>query len=331
MRYLREITKACQFLGGCLDIGAQKTVARELQARAYSATVGRKFSLLPSHYAFRFGDGLHASLGWLMIRIPTPDGIFIETRVEVGKVDVPLLLGIDLLDRERLVADNVENVLHSRRAGWKMPVIRRGATDGRGGHMYLLWDCSQLCFTKGELKKLHLHFFHPSSRKLYNLLKRAEPEHCTAETLSLLGNISKSFESCPVYSPGPHRFRVSMPKNGVVFNQELALDLMFIDNRAILHVVVIQTGFGSAVILQGRTTRDVWISFIRCWAAIYPGYPDKMRVDPEGIFRSKAWAQLAATQGILEVQLSGVEGHNALGLGERYHAPLRRIFLKICH
>jgi len=34
------------------------------------------------------------------------------------------------------------------------------------------------------------------------------------------------------------------------------------------------------------------------------------------------------THGI-ELSLSGVESHNSLGCGERYHAPLRRIFEKI--
>lgn len=32
-----------------------------------------------------------------------------------------------------------------------------------------------------------------------------------------------------------------------------------------------------------------------------------------------------------ELQLSGVESHHLLGLGERYHAPLRQVYLKIRH
>ena len=33
----------------------------------------------------------------------------------------------------------------------------------------------------------------------------------------------------------------------------------------------------------------------------------------------------------IELRLSGVEAHNSLGIGERYHEPLRRIYLKVKH
>lgn len=62
--------------------------------------------------------------GVMEIRIPTPNGSYIAIDAHVVKADVPLLIGIDVLDRECLVADNVLNVLDSRRDGWKMPIIR---------------------------------------------------------------------------------------------------------------------------------------------------------------------------------------------------------------
>lgn len=46
------------------------------------------------------------------------------------------------------------------------------------------------------------------------------------------------------------------------------------------------------------------------------------------MFRSQRWQQITETAGIT-LQLSGVESHNSIGLGERYHAPLRRFFNKI--
>lgn len=55
-----------------------------------------------------------------------------------------------------------------------------------------------------------------------------------------------------------------------------------------------------------------------------------MRLDRDSVFTGREWTQLCADAGI-EIQLSGVESHNAIGIGERYHAPLRRIYLKIRH
>ena len=50
-----------------------------------------------------------------------------------------------------------------------------------------------------------------------------------------------------------------------------------------------------------------------------------MRVDQESSIMSKGWEAMAAAHGI-ELQKSGVESHNSLGTGERYHQPLRRVF-----
>ena len=236
--------------------------------------------------------------------------------------DVPLLLGLDILDREQLVADNVENVLDSRRHGWKLPLTRTN------GHLYLTWQLRSTLFTRAELRRMHLHFFHPSARKLFNVLKRARPDETRPETHEILKQISKACSTCQVHSSGPLRFRVTLPKSKCVFNHELALDLMWLDGSPVLHVVDTHTHFSSAIFLNGKSTKDVWNAFIICWAAVYPGYPDRFRVDQDSIFTSKEWHQLSHSAGI-DVQLSGIESHNAIGVGERYHAPLRQIYSKI--
>lgn len=61
---------------------------------------------------------------------------------------------------------------------------------------------------------------------------------------------------------------------------------------------------------------------------MYSCYPDKFKVDQDTVFKSREWRQLSDDAGIV-IDFSGVESHNAIGVGERYHAPLRRIFLKI--
>lgn len=53
-----------------------------------------------------------------------------------------------------------------------------------------------------------------------------------------------------------------------------------------------------------------------------------MRADRGSVFTSKFWNDVTTLHGI-EVQISGVESHNSIGAGERYHDPLRQIFDKI--
>ncbi len=60
------------------------------------------------------------------------------------------------------------------------------------------------------------------------------------------------------------------------------------------------------------------------------GYPNKIRADQGSAFTSPKWQKLTEATGII-LQMSGVESDNSIGIGERYHAPLRRIYNKIVH
>jgi hypothetical protein len=72
----------------------------------------------------------------------------------------------------------------------------------------------------------------------------------------------------------------------------------------------------------------VWYAFLECWATLYPEYPDKIRTDQGTQYKSPRWKELTDALG-LELILSGVESHNSIGPGERYHGRLRRIFRKV--
>lgn len=58
---------------------------------------------------------------------------------------------------------------------------------------------------------------------------------------------------------------------------------------------------------------------------MYLGLPNVVRVDQEASFNSDKFMSLAEAHGI-NLQFSGVESHNALGKGERYHAPLQSVY-----
>lgn len=119
-----------------------------------------------------------------------------------------------------------------------------------------------------------------------------------------------------------------MPDDELMFNEELSMDLMWLDGKAILHIVDTATGFNAAEPLRGQLVEDVWNAFIYGWVTLYPGYPNKLKVDQGSVFTSARWNKLTDETGI-SLQMSGVENHHSLGKGERYHAPLRRIYLKI--
>lgn len=133
-----------RFEGACLDGGAPRSVMGKRQAQAYCTVMKQTSRLRPSLMTFIFGDGACDSLGTLGIRIPLPNGAYLTLTIDVVNADVPLLLGLDILDREPLVADNVANILDSRRDHWQLPIPRKY------GHMFVEWGRPDIRFTKAE-------------------------------------------------------------------------------------------------------------------------------------------------------------------------------------
>jgi hypothetical protein len=158
---------------------------------------------------------------------------------------------------------NVENQLQSKREGWSMPLTRKG------GHVYLTWhNTFRALYSRRQLQNMHLHFMHPSTSKLYNLLERAYPAKLTSETWGILEDIAKSCHACQTYASRPATFQVRFP-NDIVFNKELRLDLMTIDGRPVLHIVDSGTNFSAARFLPAQDTRTIWHTFLYAWVTIY--------------------------------------------------------------
>ena len=91
------------------------------------------YKLKPSSTKFKFGDGVFSSLGTIQIRIPTLNCSFLKINVNVVPAHVPLLLRLDILDSEQLVANNVQHELQATHHGWSMPLTRKhGPPTSRG-------------------------------------------------------------------------------------------------------------------------------------------------------------------------------------------------------
>lgn len=52
--------------------------------------------------------------------MPSPDGSYLAFPAETIKAEIPLLMGIDTLERESMVADNADNVLDNRQRRWQI-------------------------------------------------------------------------------------------------------------------------------------------------------------------------------------------------------------------
>lgn len=336
---LNRECSAASPLGFCVDIGAPRSVVglRELN-RLLTATNTHKKHIRRSSNRFRFGDQSFESLGCISLPLPTPRGVHpIVVDFDIVKAHVPPLLGMDVLDREELVADTVFRRLARRSTrmlddgatayvdDWYVPLVR-----SQSGHVYVPFDRESRClFTRAQLHKLHKQFFHPSATKLFNLMKRARPEHATPETLEILKDISRRCDPCQRIKPAPTRFRVSFGSEHVRFNERILMDVMYLGNSPVLHIVDDGTKFSAARFLPDMSTQTIWETLMQCWASIYTGLPNRILVDQgSNMGKSEPFISLAARANV-EVQFTGTEAHSSLGAGERYHEPLRTVMRKL--
>lgn len=322
------------FDGACLDTGATRTITGLQQAVALRKALGLRLRALPSKLRVRFGSGPTASRGRISIPVIIGNSSVYVPADDVPN-DVPFLVGLDTFDRLRLTPDVVDNVLIHKPSGRRFQCIRKR------GHLYFVWpisphpalsshqpQASTSFYTTAELTRLHRHFYHPPARRLYDLLRRANPRDSSPETLRTLEQLAAACSVCQTFGARPYRFRVSFPASPIRFNEEVSLDLFWLDGKPALHVADMQTGFGNAVFLRGQRVEDVWDAFVECWTTHYVGHPSMMRIDQGTQFTYIRWEARANAAGII-LRTTGVESHNSLGLGERYHSPLRQIYLKI--
>ena len=101
---------------------------------------------------------------------------------------------------------------------------------------------------------------------------------------------------------------------------------MYLDGHPVLHMVDEATRFSSARFLPKVSTDAVWDAIVLCWSSVYTGFSYTIAVDEVSQFR-KVFAELTAIHDV-NVQKSGVESHNSLGVGERHHKPLHDIYRK---
>lgn len=136
-----------------------------------------------------------------------------------------------------LVADNDPNVLDSCRDNWTLLIVRKH------GDTFIERAPASVRFTKSELQKLHLHFFHPNFQKLYNVRKEAIPNEFDVGTKSTLEEIAKACRNCQQHRSKPYRFRVSIQSDEAQFNHEVSVDLKWLQSHPLLYILGTQTLF----------------------------------------------------------------------------------------
>ena len=247
----------------------------------------------------------------------------------IVKVNTPFLLFLAEMDRLGAFFNNTINqvVQIGPGTGRSYPVIRRY------GHAFLLWRTSAYsvlteslsqnpCFlTEIELRRLHRRFGHPSVRRLHQILERSGHE----VEMQALQHLTRYCEHCQKYGKSPGRFNFNIEEDDINFNFNVIVDILYIQGKPVLYLVDEATRFQAGRWLKYISARHVWDQLRTCWIDTYLGPPDIISSDAGKQFTSREFKQYAANMGIV-IKNIPVEAHHSIGMVERYHGPLHRVY-----
>jgi hypothetical protein len=188
-----------------------------------------------------------------LIKSLTIDISFEIMKFHVIKTDTSFLLSLADMNRLKVYFNNVINsliqmikisdeILRKKRS---FSVIKRF------DHEFLLWknfmqtyidqsfDLNSCYLIELELRQLHKRFDHSFIRKLHDLLKRFDHE----TEKSVLKKLIKFCFFCQKHEKFFERFKFTLRNDDVNFNYSIIIDIMYIDNHFILHVVDETTRF----------------------------------------------------------------------------------------
>ena len=166
------------------------------------------------------------------------------------------------------------------------------------------------------LRKLHIRWFHASAGRMKTLLTAAG---VPKEILVLVHQIVDTCDICRAWAkPGPKT--VTSSSVTARFNQEVQLDLLFYEDKVVLHMLDKTTRFTVAKRLVSKGLDDIIEGIMSSWLALF-GPPSKIVSDQEGALSSPEAAAFLESRGI-KLHLLAKEQHAAVV--ERHHAILRR-------
>ena len=173
------------------------------------------------------------------------------------------------------------------------------------------------------VKSLHKKFIHPPAEKLKKLIKESGIDD--KAILSAVDQISNECDTCKIFKSTPPRPSVSFPLASM-FNEVVALDLKFIDQEIILHMVDHATRYSQATVIPNKKKQTVIQALLDNWIAIF-GPPGKYLSDNGGEFVNDEMIQLAEKFNIT-LMTTAAESPWSNGLCERHNAVLANLICK---
>lgn len=169
-------------------------------------------------------------------------------------------MGLDIFMEQGRTMNYQKHLLVCKKEKWNIPLYYRI------GHVWIrrkkhIKSCN---YKKRDLTKLNHHLKQSSSGKLYSLIEKKYPEKANHDTRQILERILESCEKCNENCIQPFISRESILEENIMFNRQIAMDHMWINGKAVLHIVDVETNYWNAIFINWKLRLDLWKGFIDC-------------------------------------------------------------------
>lgn len=149
-------------------------------------------NLQKSYTVLKFGNTTFPSLGTFKTRLKVNGKQYLEMVNEAVSGYLSLLIGLEIMRNQGHVLDYGADFLYDKSNKWRLTITYAKE------HLFVGTNMHEVMFTKLELKRLHLHFYHPgpSCGKPFNLLTIVKPNETDEIVKRTIDEISKACSNC---------------------------------------------------------------------------------------------------------------------------------------
>ena len=322
-----------------LDTGATTTVCGDAWLKVYEESLtkdeAQKIEYLQEDKSFRFGDGNIVKSTEAVILSTEICGKPARIKSHIVNCKIPLLISRASMKRAKLIIDCENDEIRIGDSTQKLITTDNGHMTieiGRSeDNMSTSCDdvAHQVMLTVDSPLKtathLHRYFGHASGQKIGTVIRNSDIEQ-REDIQKELKKLDESCEFCIKHKRAAPHQKVGLPL-GQGFNSVIAMDLKFIGDGIILHMIDVVTRFSSACIVEDKKAESIVHAIFVHWIAIF-GRPDHYLTDNGGEFVNKELLSMCEN---LEIKILTTAAYAPWmnGIVERHNGVLGEMIEKI--
>ena len=176
---------------------------------------------------------------------------------------------------------------------------------------------------------MNRNLVHPLVEKQMRVIENVQIDELPKGMRKQMKEIAKHCNACQMKQARPRRFLFSI-RDRIVgeFDHVIQVDVVNLIDGSVLHSIDVGKGFQNGFLSNKMDSITAWKMLRRCWIDAYAGAPDYIHADAGNNFNSDYFKSKGEEMGSV-VKIAPAAGHERIGIVERSHAYLRKLYEKL--